>query len=200
MCEYVVEAMVQKGSLKDTITGGAAACIVLLRGHEVTASCKWENDANFETGHPVGGWHLVTSGLMETRKDAELSMKASEMSERPMRQAGIVVRERQGKKKAGSGTRGRRDTRGGKHHRLRRISRCRRAVGCLWDVSLYLLEWRRVQQRGYHERDERRRKEEVSSSGLRVGRFVCNMRELQPKGENKLSCVRELCASNSCNN
>lgn len=61
------------------VTRGAAACIVLL-GHEVTASCKRENDANFETVHPVGGWHLVTSGAMETRKDNQVSMKASEMS------------------------------------------------------------------------------------------------------------------------
>lgn len=45
------------------VTRGAAACIVLL-GHEVTASRKRENDANFETGHPVGGWHLVASGVI----------------------------------------------------------------------------------------------------------------------------------------
>lgn len=61
------------------VTRGAAACIVLL-GHEVTASRKRGNDANFETGHPVGGWHLVTSGAMETGKDTEVGMKASEMS------------------------------------------------------------------------------------------------------------------------
>lgn len=52
----------------------------------------------------------------------------------------------------------------------------------MWNVSLGVLEWCKVQQRRSHERDERRRKEEVSSSGLREGRFVCNMRELQPRG------------------
>lgn len=56
VCEYVyaVEMMVQKGSPRVMVTRGAAACIVLL-DHEVIASCKRGNDADFETGNPVGG-------------------------------------------------------------------------------------------------------------------------------------------------
>lgn len=43
----------------------------------------------------------------------------------------------------------------------------------MWNVSLLVLEWCKVQQRRSHGRDERRRKEEMSSSGLRREKGLC---------------------------
>lgn len=79
---------------------------------------------------------------------------------------------RSDRENAGSDTRGTKGTRGSKHHRLRRISRCRRAGGGVWNVFLQVLRSCRVQQRGSHGRDERRRKEEMFVVGIERGK-VC---------------------------
>lgn len=57
----------------------------------------------------MGGWHLVTSVAMESRKDTEESMKASEMSGRRMRQVSWCGSDRE---KGRAQTRGARATRG----------------------------------------------------------------------------------------